>query len=85
MLTTVLGLSLHAQGAAAHTSVTSTGLPLGEMIKAFHMTFYLMAGLSLVGFLLSLRLRDRLLEAHKRGMMPGGIVEAAKELEAVEA
>jgi len=85
VLTTVLGLSLHAQGAAAHTSVTSTGLPLGEMIKAFHTTFYLMAGLSLVGFLLSLRLRDRLLEAHKRGMLPGGIVEAAKELEAVEA
>lgn len=64
VLTTILSLSLALQGAAAHTSVTTAGLPLPEMIRAFQDAFYFMAGLSVVGFVLSLFLRDRVLEAH---------------------
>ncbi len=84
VLTTVLALSLSWQGAAPHTSITSAGLPLGEMIRAFHVTFYFMAALSLLGFVMTLGLHDRLLETHQRRGAAGAGATSIPAREPVE-
>ena len=65
VLTTVLSLGLLVQGAAAHTSVTARSVPLDQLVTAFQYSFYFMAALSVVGFVLSFRLHDEVLERHR--------------------
>jgi EmrB/QacA subfamily drug resistance transporter len=62
ILTTVLLLSLRAQGAPEGSTVTSGTTPLPLLSNAFNASFLAMAVMAAVGIVLSLFLRDQVLE-----------------------
>ena len=59
---TALLLGLRVHGAPEGTTITSGQAPLPILSRAFDDAFMLMAGMTVVGILLSLFLRDRVLE-----------------------
>ncbi|HEY5477235.1 MAG TPA: MDR family MFS transporter [Tepidiformaceae bacterium] len=69
VLTTVLVASLQWVGAPAGTSISDGTAPIPLMVEAFHYAFLVMTGLCVVGMVLALFLRDRVLEEYRREMV----------------
>lgn len=65
LISTILIASLRLHGAPAGASIISGTAPASLTVIAFRDAFYVMTGLSLVGIVLSLFLRDRVLSAHQ--------------------
>lgn len=65
MLTTTLVLSLAWHGAPAGSSITGGTAPVPFMVEAFRDAFLAMTALSIVGFVLSFRLHDPVLERER--------------------
>lgn len=80
ILTTTLALSLAWHGAPAGSAITDGTAPVGFMVSAFRDAFLVMTGLSIVGFFLSLKLRDPVLIAHQLEQGEGRSRELAAEL-----
>ncbi|HRC62865.1 MAG TPA: DHA2 family efflux MFS transporter permease subunit, partial [Dehalococcoidia bacterium] len=81
LLTTTLVISLAFHGAPAGSSITEGTAPIPFMVQAFRDAFLAMTALSIVGFALSFRLHDPVLEQERtRGRAPARERELAAEL-----
>ncbi len=71
MLSSVLIVGLTVAGAPAGTSIAEGDAPIGAMEQTFRYAFWLMTGLSIFGIVLASRLRDYVLEEHRRKTRAG--------------
>jgi hypothetical protein len=65
VLTTILIAAVGWHGAPG-TSIAKGTAPLGVTVSAFHDAFYVMSGVTVVGFILSLFVTDPVLAEHNR-------------------
>jgi EmrB/QacA subfamily drug resistance transporter len=65
VLTSILVIGLTWTNAPPDTSIAAGTAPIADMEQTFRYAFYLMTGLSILGMLLALLLRDRVLEAEQ--------------------
>jgi EmrB/QacA subfamily drug resistance transporter len=88
VLTTILVIGLQLTNAPAGTSIAEGTAPADDMATAFHYAFLVMTALSCVGLVLSLFVRDRVLEQHQdelrlRRLETPGVIEEAPAQEEV--
>ena len=69
VLTTVLVFSLQWVGAPAGTSISAGTAPIPLMVEAFRYAFLVMTALCVVGMVLALFLRDRVLDEYRRELV----------------